>query len=414
MEKRNVKDLSVYRKRFEDDASSFNEFQAMDFVKELKNQGLNDEAIEVGKTFMQAAPALTKYINHYAYALYNKFIKIDEEQIAAKENLFFSIVDEIVELCAQENYSPLEVTINKAMKYVLNQNPVDWAKLNDLLDKLNPLTLDDKPFVNNEGKEFESKKEKWYRLKVRATYELKDYRACVEACNVALNTRLKWHYSNLNWIKYYRACSLVELERYNEAQNEFLALKGRFNKVNFDVIYQLYLNTDQKNEAYTSLIYEFFVSGYDLENMNIYNHILEMAKDKNVENIIVLTAALINKLNTENGKEATIDVDISKYDNADSSKVYDSLYNQLMDNLELFIERQESKVVYYNEDKEYGSLYVHDSDNLFFRQADYIYDEEVQKRDVVEFSVMKTFDTKKQQPTSKAVLLKTLYEDINY
>ena len=414
MEKRNVKDLSVYRKRFEEDASSFNEFQAMDFVKELKNQGLNDEAIEVGKTFMQAAPALTKYINHYGYALYNKFIMIDEEQIAAKENLFFSIVDEIVELCAQENYSPLEATINKAMKYVLGKKPIDYAKLNELLDKLNPLSLDDKPFVNNEGREFESKKEKWYRLKVRATYELKDYKACIEACNIALNTRLKWHNSNLNWIKYYRACSLVELERYNEAQNEFLALKGRFNKVNFDVIYQLYLNTDQKNEAYTSLIYEFFVSGYDLENMNIYNHILEMAKDKNVENIIVLTAALNNKLNTENGKEATIDVDISKYDNADSSKVYDSLYNQLMDNLELFIERQESKVVYYNEDKEYGSLYVHDSDNLFFRQADYIYDEEVQKRDVVEFSVMKTFDTKKQQPTSKAVLLKTLYEDINY
>ena len=148
--------------------------------------------------------------------------------------------------------------------------------------------------------------------------------------------------------------------------------------------------------------------------MSIYNHVLEMAKDKNVENIVVLTAALINKLNTENCKEATIDVDTSKYDNADSSKVYDSLYNQLMDHLDLFIERQESKVVYYNEDKEYGSLYMHDADNLFFRQADYIYDEEVQKRDVVEYSVMKAYDTKKQQPTIKAVLLKTLYEDINY
>lgn len=414
MEKNNVKDLSVYRKRFEEDASTFNDFQAMDFVKELKNQGLNDEAIEVGKTFMQAAPALTKYINHYAYALYNKFIKIEEEQIKEKENLFFSIVDEIVELCAQERYSPLEPTINKAIKYVLSLNPVNYAKLNELLSKLNPLTLDDKPFVTKDGKEFESKKEKWYRLKVRATYELKEYKDCVEACNIALNTRLKWHNSNLNWIKYYRASSLVELGRYAEAQNEFLALKGRFNQVNFDVIYQLYLNTDQKNEAYTSLIYEFFVSGYDYDNMNIYNHLLEMAKDKNIESIITLTSALIHKLKVENGKEDTCDVDISKYDNADSSKVFDSLYNQLMEHLDLFIERQESKVVYYNADKEYGSLHVYDGDNLFFRQADYIYDEEVQKRDVVEFSTMKTYDTKKQQPTVKAVLLKTLYEDINY
>ena len=46
MEKREPKDLSIYDKRFEEDPSSFNDFQAMDYVKELKNQGRNDEAIE--------------------------------------------------------------------------------------------------------------------------------------------------------------------------------------------------------------------------------------------------------------------------------------------------------------------------------------------------------------------------------
>ena len=414
MEKNNVKDLSVYRRRFENDPSSFNEFQAMDFVKELKNQGLNDEAIEVGRTFMQAAPALSRYINHYGYALYNKFIKIDDSQIKEKENLFYSILDEIVDLCAQEKYSPYEATINKAIKYVLNKKPIDWQKLSDLLDKLNPLTLDDSPFVNPDGKEFESKKEKWYRLKVRATYENKDYAACLENCNIALTLNLKWHYSNLNWIKYYRASALVELERYEEAQNEFLALRGRFNQVNFDTIYKLYLNTEAKNDAYTNLIYEFFISGYDKENMNIYQYVLDMAKEKDVEMIIKLTSALIYKLNAENGKEVEVEADISQYENDDSSKVYDVLYNQLMEHLDLFIERKESRVVYYNEEKEYGSLYVRGDDNMFFRQADYIYDEEVQKRDVVAYSVMKTFDNKKQRTTTRAVLIKTLYEDIRY
>ena len=105
MEKREPKDLSIYDKRFEEDPSSFNDFQAMDYVKELKNQGRNDEA----------------YINHYGYALYNKFINVDENQIKEKEDLFFSIVDEIASLCKQEKYSPLEATINKAMKYVMNK-----------------------------------------------------------------------------------------------------------------------------------------------------------------------------------------------------------------------------------------------------------------------------------------------------
>ena len=49
MEKREPKDLTNYDKRFEEDPSSFNDFQAMDYVKELKNQGRTDDAIEVGK-----------------------------------------------------------------------------------------------------------------------------------------------------------------------------------------------------------------------------------------------------------------------------------------------------------------------------------------------------------------------------
>ena len=171
MEKREPKDLSIYDKRFEEDPSSFNDFQAMDYVKELKNQGRNDEAIEAGKTFLQVGEGLTGYINHYGYALYNKFINVDENQIKEKEDLFFSIVDEIASLCKQEKYSPLEATINKAMKYVMNKQPVDYKKLSDLLDKLDVKTLSIEPFINKAGKEYESKREKWYRIKVRCLYE---------------------------------------------------------------------------------------------------------------------------------------------------------------------------------------------------------------------------------------------------
>ena len=53
MEESKVKDLTAYKNRFEEDASSFSEFQARDFVKELKNQGKTDEAIEVGRTFLE-------------------------------------------------------------------------------------------------------------------------------------------------------------------------------------------------------------------------------------------------------------------------------------------------------------------------------------------------------------------------
>ena len=416
MDKREPKDLTVYTQRFEEDPSSFNDFQAMDYVRELKNQNRNDEAIEVGRTFLQVGEGLTSFINHYGYALYNKFINVDDTVIAQKEDLFFSMVDEIASLCKQERFSPLEATINKAMKYILNQKPVDYQKLSHLLDKLNPLESTIEPFVNKDGKEFESKREKWYRLKVRCYYELEDYKTCVETANIALTQPIKWHYNNLNWLKYYRASSLVHLQRYEEAENEFLSLGQKIPVGNsFDVLYELYINTGKEKEAYTNLVYQFFTSGYSLDQLPLYTKLLDMIlTNENEKETIALANAFVYQVKSESQldvNDLTID---EQYKTMNSSDLFDRLYNQLMEHLDAYIERQEAKVVYYNEDKGFGSLYQEDDDNLFFRQADYIYDEEVKKHDVVEYSVMKTYDTKKGCPTTKAILLKTLYEDIHY
>ncbi|MEG0277247.1 MAG: hypothetical protein RR630_09465 [Coprobacillus sp.] len=415
MEKREVKDLTNYKQRFEEDPSSFNDFQAMDYVRELKNQGQDDEAIEVGKTFLQVGEGLTGYINHYCYALYNKFINIEDQKIKEKESLFFSIVDEICSLCKQEKYSPLEATINKAMKYIMNSNPIDYEKLSELLNKLDHNSLSVEPFVNKEKKEYESKREKWYRLKVRCMYELKDYKQCVEYANMSFTQPIKWHYNNLQWIQYYRASSLVQLKRYEEAENEFIALGNKLPHVDsFEILYQLYMNTNKEKEAYTNLIYKFFISGYSENQLSLYELVLDMAKHVNKQDIIDLTSALIYKIKEETSQDLTDCFILDEYKDIDSSSLYDRLYNQLMENLSPFIERYEGKVVYYNADKEFGSIYQEDDDNLFFRQGDYIFDEVVEKRDVVEYSVMKTFDGKKRITTTKAILLKTLYEDIQY
>ena len=223
MEKREPKDLSIYDRRFEEDPSSFNDFQAMDYVRELKNQERTDDAIEVGRTFLQVGEGLTGFINHYGYALYNKFINLDDEQIAEKEDLFFSILEEICSLCKQERFSPFEATINKAVKYVLNKKDTDYKKLSELLDRLDVQKLSVEPFINKSQKEYESKRERWYRLQVKALYQLGEYTRCIEIANTAFTQPMKWHYNNLNWIKYYRASSLVKVERYEEAENEFLA-----------------------------------------------------------------------------------------------------------------------------------------------------------------------------------------------
>lgn len=416
MEESKVKDLTAYKNRFEEDASSFSEFQARDFVKELKNQGKTDEAIEVGRTFLEMAPELKGYINYFGYALYNKYINIDDEEISKNESLFYGILEEIAKYCKQERYSPLEAAVNKAIKHVLKANPVDYKKLSELLDYLDAPALEDKPFVNKDGKEFESKKEKWYRMKVRALYELESYRACVETANIAFTYNLKWHYNNLNWVKYYRASSLVELGRYEEAENEFIALQGHFNAVNsFEILYKLYMNTNREDDAYTLLIDKFFKSGFDYKNIEDYKKISAMAKAKGQDKAHALAECLIKKLEEEeNGKTYEADVDLADYADLTASDAFDRVYSEVVYHLENYITRHEGKVVFYNHDKNFGSIFQDGEENLFFRQADFLDDEEVEKYDVVEYSVIKTYDRKRQQMSSKAVLLKVLYEEINY
>ena len=102
MNENELKSLEVYNSKFKDDPASFNDFQANDYIRLLKKNDNNDEAIEAGKTFMSLAPNLKGYLNQYGYALYNKYFNIDNEKIKENETLFFGILDDILAICKQE------------------------------------------------------------------------------------------------------------------------------------------------------------------------------------------------------------------------------------------------------------------------------------------------------------------------
>lgn len=93
---------------------------------------------------------------------------------------------------------------------------------------------------------------------------------------------------------------------------------------------------------------------------------------------------MIKKLEEEHGNTYDVDVDVSEYDANSASYLFDQFYNEIMRHLDKYIERHEGRIVYYNENKQFGSIGLQtEEDNLFFRQADYIYDEEVVRGDTV-------------------------------
>lgn len=416
MNENELKSLEVYNEKFKEDPTSFNDFQANDYIKLLKKSDNNEEAIEVGKTFMSQCPNLRGYLNQYGYALYNKYINIDDEKIQENENLFFSILDDILAVCKQERYSPMEPAVNRAIKYLQRVKPNDPDKLIEVLNLLDPNLLDDKPFTNDEGKEFESKKERYYRLKVKALYEAKRARECVETANNALALPIKWHFNTLQWINYQRACSLVDLEQYDEAKKIFLSLHNHIRSVNFyEVLYKTYSKTGNIKEANAYLLYEFFENGYSINHLGIYQRLMEATQRTNDPMLIEIVDIFLTKLCQENNRDYTPVGDYGdKYKDQNSEYLYDELYEKVMNNLDNYVERVEGTVVHYNKERGIGTISRHDQDGIFFRQADYVYDEDVQRRDKVEYTPLETFDRKKNVVTSKAILIITTEEYINF
>ena len=418
MNENELKSLEVYNSKFKDDPASFNDFQANDYIRLLKKNENNDEAIEVGKTFMSLAPNLKGYLNQYGYALYNKYINIDDEKIKENETLFFGILDDILAICKQERYSPMEPSVNRAIKYLQKEKADDYEKLIEMLNLLDPNLLDDKPFTNSEGKEFESKKERYYRLKVRALYNAKKYKECVETANNALALPLKWHFNTLQWIDYQRACCLVELEQYEEAKKIFLSLHNRIRSIDFyEVLYKTNSNIGKYKEANAYLLYEFFEKGYNIDHLNIYLRLKEATLRTEDADLIEIVDIFLTKLCQENNREYTSAKDYGdKYSDQNSDELYDIMYDKIMNNLDKYVERIEGTVVHYNRQKELGTISRYDEDGIFFRQEDYVYDEEVQRHDKVEYTPIETFDNKKGIVTSKAILIVTTeeYVDLNY
>lgn len=418
MNENELKSLEVYNSKFKDDPASFNDFQANDYIRLLKKNENNDEAIEVGKTFMFLAPNLKGYLNQYGYALYNKYINIDDEKIKENETLFFGILDDILAICKQERYSPMEPSVNRAIKYLQKEKADDYEKLIEMLNLLDPNLLDDKPFTNSEGKEFESKKERYYRLKVRALYNAKKYKECVETANNALALPLKWHFNTLQWIDYQRACCLVELEQYEEAKKIFLSLHNRIRSIDFyEVLYKTNSNIGKYKEANAYLLYEFFEKGYNIDHLNIYLRLKEATLRTEDADLIEIVDIFLTKLCQENNREYTSVNDYGdKYSDQNSDEIYDIMYDKIMNNLDKYVERIEGTVVHYNRQKELGTISRYDEDGIFFRQEDYVYDEEVQRHDKVEYTPIETFDNKKGIVTSKAILIVTTeeYVDFNY
>ncbi len=398
------KALTLFRNKFEAGPSLFGDSQAYEYMKLLKELRLIDEASTVANSFLKDVPELTQYINTYGYLLYNVYIDIPEEKIRSDIDTFYQQAHKIIEITKPEKYSPFFATINKTIRIITGSPTINYDHLYDMLNHLNPDDLSTLPFINNAGKEFESKQERYYRLMVRALYETKQFEKCIETASKALSTDLKWHFNAQQWIAYYRALSLVEMKNFEEARTGLIALKNRLRGVDIDLlIYNIYKENNDIKEANIYILYSFFEKGYGIENIDVYKQLLNAACDTKDDELITLIDQFIFSITKEFEVAYT---PLKEQTATDSYALYDTLYNKLMSKLDLFIERKKGTIIYYNEEKTIGTIIDDETqERIYFRQSDFVYDENVQRRDQVSYTPLVTYNNKKRESSNKAILI---------
>ena len=203
----------------------------------------------------------------------------------------------------------------------------------------------------------------------------------------------------------YLAESHYQLKEYDEANREFISLHNRIKGVNFyEVLYKTNATVGKVKEANAYLLYEFFENGYALEQLPLYQRLNEAVENSGNELLVKVVHSFIKALCNENQKDCDFVID-EKYQDKDSSTLYDEMYDLIMSHLDSLVTRKSGKVVYYNEQNQFGNISVYDHDPIFFRQADFAYDEEVERNIRVNYTVLPTYDSKKQRLTEKAILV---------
>ena len=197
-----------------------------EFLQVIKPLLLSEEMVDFTVEF---------FADNIGWCLYDLYIpKYDE-------NCDYDIIEKsqfILKHCKQKElneykYNPLIFTVFKIVKVLKDRSSVNYKKIIELLELLDPLKLplDNVQTIkgpNDREMELASSREVYYQDLTKAYEKTRQFEKAYTLCDKALNENSKWHYRNDLWIKarkYYCLCLAnvdfdINIEEYKKIVEE--------------------------------------------------------------------------------------------------------------------------------------------------------------------------------------------------
>jgi tetratricopeptide (TPR) repeat protein len=209
--------IPLYKDLWENHRDTCNEWDCWGYAFSLRKTGHVEQAYNVAKEVNEKWPEFEMNRSLLAWCIYDLEINKAPEEIKKNESDYFGVVNKILNLVKQDQYSPFTRTIFKVIEY-LEQSRVNYPAeyIMTWLEKLNPNQLSIDTWQGNDGGgrsiEHASDKEKWYAEKCKALYELNRFQECIEFGEQTLGLFDRFHYRNDKWIKRRIALSYEALD----------------------------------------------------------------------------------------------------------------------------------------------------------------------------------------------------------
>ncbi len=222
---------TLYKQLWNDGVEEANVWDGWGYAYCLRQMGEFAEAKTVCRRVLEIQPDFARAKQVLAWCIYASEVKIPNDQIRNNEQQFVHSAKSILDLVAQDQYSPYTHTIFKVIDYLKDKPTSQAANILTWLGKLNPEYLGQEclAFTDETGKrrELASHLETWFAHRTKALLDHKRYNDCRQACEQALSKVASFHYDNDVWFRWRIALCDVHTGQREEAIEKLKELARR-------------------------------------------------------------------------------------------------------------------------------------------------------------------------------------------
>lgn len=401
--------IAIYKELYDNNPDKW---LSWEYAHSLKLIGELDKAIEISKRCFNNYQNFQYNNGLLASLLYEKYYKFPQKTYSNSElKQLYEIAVFIDEIIREEKKSPYELIMIATLK-VLKEKQTSFSKeIINILNIININNISDKVGKYKLGEretEYQSNLEFYFSFKTKMLYSEKRFIECISCCEEGLKAIAEFHHDNDIWMKIKRAQSLAEIGEIKQSIEELERLVKL--KRHWSIYYDLAMVYEKDSDIKKSLV-NFCLASADITpdkmKVGLFQKMAQFLDEINETDWAYKHALFAKKIRTQN--EWTIPKELEEYikKRKNENIIFDKadLENYWIINIRKGLITSEGKIIKILKNGKMGFVSSTHGSYYFQMISSIKGNRKLREGDKVVFSLIDSFDKKKQADTREAIYI---------